>query len=67
MGAVSQAKTRSQKPTMNNANLPQPRFVGCDELLDELVNEQTEEDEQRDYEMIYYERNQPVSETTGQD
>jgi hypothetical protein len=31
------------------------------------VNEQTEEDEQRDYEMIYYERNKPLFETTGQD
>ena len=53
---------------MNNANLPQPRFVGCDELLDELLNEQTEEDELQDYEMIcYYERHQPVSATAGQD
>jgi hypothetical protein len=62
---LEQARTCSEVAALL---FPQSALTGPAFLEGDVsgLNEQTEDDEQQDYEMIYYERNQPVPETIGQ-
>ena len=52
-----------KSPTLTNQTESQQRFVGCDELLEDILEKQDQQDDEY-YRIVYaeYERNQSLSE-----